>query len=124
MKPKKPRKPEPLTPTEEREWREQMQRAADGSCWPWQEGNVEWMLRLFATLDAARERIAVVERERDEALERWREHKTTCCCCQMIADRDALLAEVEAWRRFDDDGCTGSFGVTARRLQAINEGGA
>jgi hypothetical protein len=41
---------------------------------------------------------------------------------QAEAQRDMLLAEAEAWRRFDDDGCTGSFGDTARRLQAMNEG--
>jgi hypothetical protein len=42
----------------------------------------------------------------------------------LTVERDALLAEVEAWRRFDDDGCTGTFGITARRLQAMNEGGS
>jgi hypothetical protein len=93
-------------------------------------------------LDAARASLAAAERERDEArlkaniladgafhdgkersrLTDW----TTELRGQVSAltvERDALLAEVEAWRRFDDDGCTGTFGITARRLQAMNEGG-
>ena len=93
-------------------------------------------------LDAARASLAAAERERDEArlkaniladgafhdgkersrLTDW----TTELRGQVSAltvERDALRAEVEAWRRFDDDGCTGTFGITARRLQAMNEGG-
>ena len=100
------------------------------------------LVQLLATLDAARASLAAAERERDEArlkaniladgafhdgkersrLTDW----TTELRGQVSAltvERDALRAEVEAWRRFDDDGCTGTFGITARRLQAMNEGG-
>jgi hypothetical protein len=86
--------PEPLTPVEEREWREQMAEAEDGTCWTWHDENVEWMLRLLSTLDVAR------------------------------AERDRAVAECKAWRASYDEMQYGSITNAlpeARRLRAENE---
>jgi hypothetical protein len=132
-----PRHPEPLTQSEEHDAR---------GFW-----TGSFCDRWWSTLDAARARITALEREaeerhakavamldkvraeRDEAQERWREHKTTCCCCQMSAERDALRAEVEAWRKAYDKALPNHSSLHRLfpeemldepcRLRAQNEGG-
>jgi hypothetical protein len=120
---------EPLTMEEERKMR-----GCIGLDFP-----VEAIQALFATLDAARARIAQVEAERDgfrngqaqvQALfdGLWKSNGA------LIKERGALRAEVEAWREWHDlnechEGTIMHSLValrilkTARRLRAQNEGG-
>jgi hypothetical protein len=143
-----PRKPEPLT-------EEELASLVLDYCDGLEQSALDGMTRLFATLDAARERIAAVERERDEARERvdaleeavhdelpevtgdadgtletgevCRIETVGMLYKELTVERDALRAEVEAWRKADDVDTDASCSAfpwkdKARELRAQNEG--
>jgi hypothetical protein len=126
-----PRKPEPLT-------EEELASLVLDYCDGLEQSALDGMTRLFATLDLARERLAEVERERDEARNVCEQLSARTEAAELgekvlTVERDALRAEVEAWRIVYHSWLAAGGPVLppsvaeaynkARRLRAQNKGG-